>query len=896
MKQTLKNSIRKPNHHLLTIRAGMARSILMCIALALPLYVIAGSGITVDKLLCENLTDPVAIMPSHQFPSSGEGVGVGLEMEGAVVPHFSWMNHSSQSNDVQTAYEIEVATTEKLLLKGKADVWKSGKVASKESVMVPYNGRNLLPRHLYYWRVRTWNRSGLCSAWSKTARFGVGIISDKDFKGEYITTLNTNNTTPVLSTTTDLKRLPRTAVMHVNSLGYHELYINGKRVGEQVLAPAVSQLDKHSLTVSYDVTSYLKKGKNVIAIWLGKGWYKKNNFANAMETPVVRAELDDASATGATVIAATDATWKCNADGVGYLTDIGTWAPLQFGGERIDARKGKPSVDKVGTAGVKVVSVSQKSTPQMFVGNKIVARLKPQSIKPMGDKKWLIDFGRNITGWFSADFGLLKEGQEITMEYSDDYTTEPQLSGEKDVLIASSQLPSAFCNRFNHHAYRYVVLSGLDEKPSIDKMEALQIAANQAETTSFSCSDSDINAIHDMIQRTLRCLTFSGYMVDCPHLERMGYGGDGNSSTMTLQTMQDAATTYYNWLDAWSDAQDEDGGMPHVAPAGGGGGGPYWCGFIIQASWRAYLNYGDDRMIRKHYCSMKKWLDYVEKYSLEGLLQRWPDTKNRMWFLGDWLTPAGVDAGNERSVSIVSNCFVSECLQSMAMIAKYLGRNDDAAKYLQWRTRLNKKIHEAFFNEEENTYATASPLDMSYAMNADVVPPYIYNNVCEQLENLSRTKYNTHIAVGLVGVPIFTEWAIRNGKVQLMYDILKQPDYPGYLDMINHGATTTWESWDRSRSRIHNCYNGIGTWFYQSLAGIKPDVDAPGYRHFFVSPQLPEGIDWVKATKQTPYGVIKVEIYRQVQGKKTLKVEIPFGCTATIDGKEYGSGEICLIV
>lgn len=835
------------------------------------------SALTVDNLLCENLHEPIAIDNT--------------------CPHLSWTNHSNRHNDAQTAYEIEIATTRKLLQRGNADIWKSGRVMSRESVMVSYGGQPLHERHIYYWRVRTWNRYDACSRWSAIHRFGIGI-NDNDnnsltevrnqFKGEYITTDNRQNTTPVLTKQITLDKVKGTYVIHINSLGYHELYVNGMKVGSQVLEPAVSQLDKRSLIVSYDLTHHLHNGTNIVAIWLGKGWYKQVLFHNATDTPVVRAELDEIAPDGTVrCITSTDNTWHCNSDGIGYLNDIGTWMPLQFGGEQIDARKGMPNLNRVGDAPVITITKTiTKSTPQMFVGNTITRRLKPQSIRRLGGGEWMIDFGENITGWLSADFGSLNDGKEVVIRYADDYADSLQYTGEKDVLIASATNPNVFCNRFNHHAFRYMAISGLDKKPDISTIEALQIAANQNDISSFECSDTDLNSIHDMIKRTVRCLTFSGYMVDCPHLERMGYGGDGNSSTMTLQTLQDASSTYYNWLNAWNDAQDEDGGMPHVAPAGGGGGGPYWCGFIIQASWRAYINYGDTRMITRHYDNMQRWLEYVAKYSVDGLLQRWPDTRNRVWFLGDWLTPTSVNASDERSVSLVSNCFVSDCLHSMTNIAKCLGKYDDADKYASWRQKLNEKIHATFYNASDSTYATASPLDMSYAMNAGVIPSAdIYNKVCRKLEDLSATKYGNHIAVGLVGVPIYTEWATRNNESQLMYSILKQRDYPGYLYMIDNHATTTWESWDRSRSRIHNCYNGIGTWFYQGLAGIVPDEDSPAYRHFTIKPQIPDGVDWVKAEKQTPYGTIRVEVRR---GKIT--VEIPFGCTATINGKDYGSG------
>ena len=139
-------------------------------------------------------------------------------------------------------------------------------------------------------------------------------------------------------------------------------------------------------------------------------------------------------------------------------------------------------------------------------------------------------------------------------------------------------------------------------------MKSLQIYGDYKQTATFECSDTDLNAIHQMIQYTMKCLTFSGYMVDCPHLERAGYGGDGNSSTMSLQTMYDVAPTFENWVQTWGDSMREGGSLPHVGPnPGAGGGGPYWCGFFVQAPWRTYVNYNDPRLIEKYYSQMKEW-------------------------------------------------------------------------------------------------------------------------------------------------------------------------------------------------------------------------------------------------------------------------------------------------
>ena len=400
-----------------------------------------------------------------------------------------------------------------------------------------------------------------------------------------------------------------------------------------------------------------------------------------------------------------------------------------------------------------------------------------------------------------------------------------------------------------------------------------------------------------MVKYTLSCLTFSGYMVDCPHIERMGYGGDGNSSTNTLQTLWDVRDVYANWMQAWHDALDSTGDLPYVAPAFRTGGGPYWQGFIVKAPWRTYLNYGDRTLIYRHYDDMKRWMDYIEQHSVDGILQPWPDTERHGWFLGDWAVPDGVDKGGE-SVLHASSCFISDCLADMIQMARMTRHPDDARHYAEWRQNLNAAIHRLFYHPETHTYANGTPLDQCYALLMGIPPDSATAAAVKaRLIQDCHGKYRDHIAAGIMGVPIFTEWCIRERQTDLMATILRQEDYPGYLYMINNGATTTWESWDcgrpgkEDRSRVHNCYNGIGTWFYQALAGIRPDPAQPGYKHFFVDPQPVGGVDWVRCTKPTQYGDIRVEV-----SGDTLKVTVPEGTTATAfpgtpDERTLGAGQ-----
>jgi alpha-L-rhamnosidase len=411
-----------------------------------------------------------------------------------------------------------------------------------------------------------------------------------------------------------------------------------------------------------------------------------------------------------------------------------------------------------------------------------------------------------------------------------------------------------------------------------------------------------------MIFYTLRCLSIGGDLVDCPTIERLGYGGDGNASTETAQIMFNMNPLYTNWLQAWADCIRDDGGMPHTAPNPySAGGGPYWCGFIITASWETYLNYGDTSILEKYYPVMQKWLGYVDKYSVNGLLKRWPDNDYRGWYLGDWATPTGIDQMAESSVDLVNNCFVAVCYDNMQKIAQVLGEKEDAKLYTQKKTKLQEQIHQHFFDSAKNSYATGTQIDLTYPMLAGVVPNELIHPVTQKLFNETENNRLGHFACGLVGIPVLTEWVVKNQAVDLMYSMLKKKDYPGYLYMIENGATTTWEHWNGDRSRIHNCYNGIGSWFYQALGGIQTDEITPAYRKVLIQPQIPQGIIWAKTFKETPYGPLVVN-WELKEKTIELHVEIPIGIEAGVfipagtkeynmDGKEYNlSGEKSEIV
>lgn len=813
-------------------------------------------------LKCEGLAEPLAIDSSQ--------------------PHFSWKIQSSEEM-VQDGYEIQVASSEALLKKNKADLWMSGHQKSSGQIMIGYDGKALASRQLCWWRVRVWDGNGKKTRWSGPQRFAVGILAPDTIKGEFIGMVSENDDAPLLRKRFDYDGKSSTAFLHVNSMGYHEVYINGMKVGDAVLTPAVSQLDKRSLINTYDVTSLLHKGSNEIVLCTAYGWFRTKAFGLKPDTPLVRAELDILGDNGWECILGTGADWQAATSGYrdnGRLhreqngeTIDARLIPASFAPEDLDKLEWSPVTVKEGTGAI--------ATPQMCELCKIQETVCGVSVKQTGDSCWTVDLGRVANGLFEATISA-PAGSEVFVKVLDEEFEKAEWRdnfGKYTLICSGADGGDRFVGKFCTNIFRYVRFEGLAQAPDPASVKVHRVRTDYAPAATFECSDPDIQSIHDMIRYTMENLAFNGYMVDCANLERLGYGGDGNASTLSLQTMFDVAPLYVNWLEAWNDATQEDGGQPHTAPCPwAAGGGPYWCTFITQAPWRTYMSYADMRMLGRCYEKMKLSLEYVHAHTSDGLLRRWPDTSYRGWYLGDWLAPKGIDVSCEETVTLVTNCAICQQLADLAEIARLLGRPEEERSFRAELKALRTRIHEVFYHPETGTYGTGTQLDMSYPLLVGVVPEDLRGTVTASLIERTDTIYGGHLGVGLVGVPVLTEWATLAHQADFIYGMLKKRDYPGYLYMIDNGATGTWEDWRDARSHFHNCYNGIGSWFYQALGGIIPLE--PGYKKVLIDPQMPKGLDWVKVTKETPYGTIKVS-WDNTGGKAEVTVEAPVGVTVT---------------
>ena len=509
--------------------------------------------LTVYDLKCENLTEPLGIA--------------------TLKPGLSWKIRSVKNGMSQKAFQILAASSPGNLEENSADLWNSGKTESSSGILLPYSGKDLKSRSVCYWKVRIWDENGQMSAWSPVACFTIGLLEEPDWSASYIGLSGRENdaVSPQLWKTFDVEDNNERIFLHVNSLGYHEIYVNGTKAGDKVLAPAVSQFSKRSLVLTYDITPYIRKGRNDIILWLGSGWYSKGLPGVTYDRPLVRAQAEQMKGDDWVTILRTDSTWKGRISG---YSRIGTWRSHDYGGERIDAGMLLPDLDSPSLEEADWLPVFQgvnygiPATPQLTESNLITDTLTADTVLALKDGKWLADLGKTLSGWVEITYPRLDPGQEIHMEYSDHLEKDGNLKdqGQYDIYVASGKGSEKFKSKFNYHGFRYISISNLGQLPLKQDIKAYLIHTGYRLASSFECSDPDLNKIHDMIFYTLRCLSTGGDLVDCPQIERLGYGGDGNASTLTAQTMFDLAPLYSNWLQAWADCIREDGGMPILHP------------------------------------------------------------------------------------------------------------------------------------------------------------------------------------------------------------------------------------------------------------------------------------------------------------------------------------------
>lgn len=829
------------------------------------------------NLRCEFLKDPLGIDVTQ--------------------PRLSWNFTANGENQQQRAYQILAARSEENLKSGVGDLWDSGKVNSGQSVLVPYAGEKLTSRMRVYWQVRVWNQDNQPSDWSRPAEWEMGLLEPSDWKAKWIGLSEDKkpdspetNPAPYFRKKFRLAKKVQSARVYVCGLGYYELYLNGNKVGDDVLAPSPTNFDKRNLRHllypyddrsttrvlynTFNVTEYLNAGENTAGMILGNGWYNQRDRTAEgwlwYDTPRLILQLEIYFTDGTTETIISDDSWSV------------TTGPLLhdaiFTGEIYDARLemdgwNLPGFDDSGWKKVQFVRPPTGHLgAQMNPPDKVVKTLHPVSLTGLEENVYVYDFGQMFSGWVRLKIKG-KRGTKIVLRYFEEMDGDYR---QKDVYILKGGGVETYEPRFTWHAFRKVKVSGAPLQLTLDNLDGRVVNTAVDTVGHFACSNELFNKIYKNYIWTQLGNFHGSYSSDCPHRERLGYTGDGQLLVESAIFNFDMAQFYRKWLNDISDARNKKTGfVPHTAPFGGGGGGPAWGSSYVIVPWFYYLYYGDERVLQKHYPGMKQWVEYLgTRTDKNGIVVR---EEPGGWCLGDWAAPGKVEV----PAPLVNTCYYFYCAKVMSHVADILGREQDSVYFSGLAQKIKANLNEHYFDRTEKRYWTsrqgADAFPLAFGMVAqDNVPGVLHSLI----ENVIRNK--GHFDTGILATPLMLEVLTKYGRADLAFTLMNQRDYPGFGNYIlGRGATTLWENWDGKSSHSHPMYGSVIRWFFKALAGINPDPKNPGFKHIIIKPAVCGDLTFVNADYRSVYGVIASQ-WKLKKDDLHLSVTIPPNTTATV--------------
>ena len=880
-----------------TIRKGppVTRRHLLGIATAvcfLPLFPVLmisstpSSTMMITDMMCEHLRDPQGI--------------------DAVTPRLSWVLSSATRGQVQSAFQVLVATTPALLEQGNGDLWNSGKVPSDRSILVPYAGSPLRSGVQCYWKVRVWDREGKESAWSRTATWSMGLLDPQDWKGSWIGLENgvdssESRRVPARWLRRDftLKANVRRAVVYLAGLGLSELYCNGEKIGDDVLSPALSDYTKRVYYVTHDVTPLLRNGSNALGVVLGNGRF----FAPRSKVPVdmisygspkMRLHMQVEYADGSVESIVSDDTWQLTTDGP-------IRANNEYDGEEYDARMELDGWASPGYAAATWRPAEIVAAPagllraQMINPIRVTQTLTPVSMREIAPGTFIYDMGQNLVGWCRL-FVHGPRGTTVTLRHAETLMPDGKLSMANlrtakvtDTYTLCGIGKEVYEPRFTYHGFRYVELTGYPGMPDLSTIQGRVVHDDLASAGTFATSDPVINRIYSNIVWGVRG-NYRSIPTDCPQRdERHGWMGDRSSESQGATYIYDIAAFYAKWVQDMEDAQRESGSVSDLCPA-------YWPLYNDNATWAGctvmvphalLLQYADSGLIRRHYGSMVRWVDHMSTFVKDDIMPK--DT------YGDWCVPPedaklihSEDPMRKTPGELLGTAFFYHELCLMAGFAETAGNAQDATRFNALAARLKKGFHAKFFDAGHGYYANGSQTSCVIPLAFGLVPDEHISTVFARLVHKITDETKGHVGTGLVGAQWLNRVLTQNGRVDLVHRFVTNTTYPSWGYMAGNGATTIWELWNGDtadpgmNSGNHVMLVGdLVIWLYENLAGIASDPAAPGFKHLVMKPTPVAGLTTVHATHRTPFGEA-VSGWSQQNKVFTWDVTVPVNTTATL--------------
>ena len=839
-------------------------------------------------------------------------------------PRFRWLLESNSRGQLQTAYQILVASSFEKLQAGIGDKWDSGKISSDESVEVPYHGEVLSSGERCFWQVRIWDQYGRPSAYSNPSSFEMGLLNPTDWQGRWIES-DKGISSPLLRKEFNLDWATRRARVYISGIGYYELHINGNRVGDRVLEPASSyynndqpfQLRTRVLYATYDVTNLLHQGTNAIGVILGNGWYSaENDVAPAPEDrsrygdrPRMILQMNAETDSGESRSIVSDNTWKTHPSPVVY-NDISH-------GEMYDARLEQrgwdiSSFDDRSWGGVFLAEPpSGALTSEMLPPERVVLTIQPVKILVPKDPEgfWgasVYDFGQIFSGWARIKLSGPR-GTKVTLKYGsrifpEDDTLDNRSNmmpeheaRQTDTYILKGDGIETWEPRFTQHGFRYVELRGDTELAAVQSNEGRFVRSDLESTGSFVSSNVLINRIHENIRWTLMT-SFQGILQDAAERsERQAWLGDPSFVAEDYIYNFDMAAFWEKWLSDIQDNQKENGDIPVVSPLHWRDGmdaynmWPCWKSTYPLLTWYLYQYYGDKRVLQVHYSSLKKLIDFLSSNATGYIISEG---------LGDHMEPQSAGYCHFSPLhtppGLTSTAYYYYETWIVAKMAQILGQTADAKKYSALAENIKEAFNRTFFDSATGEYATGSQTSNALPLYFDMVPEKNVPEVVKHLVDDIVEKHSGHLSTGIIGSNALAQTLPQHGAADVEYGIATQTTYPSLGYQVTKGATAVCETYECSPWLSQNMkrFGRVEKFFYRNLGGINPA--APGYRRAIIKPQPVGDLRSVMATEQTVRGPVAVSWIRG-NTSLDLRVSIPAGMEANISIPKLGMMDLSIV-
>ncbi|MDE1193102.1 MAG: glycoside hydrolase family 78 protein [Arachidicoccus sp.] len=716
----------------------------------------------------------------------------------------------------------------------------------------------------------------------------------------------------VFSAKKDKKEI-KSAILYITSRGMYEAEINGHRVGNDYLTPGWTSYSHRIQYQQFDVAALLHKGQNAVGITIGNGWYRgklawgehnKNHYGHTL---ALLSQLEIIYKDGTKETINTDDSWRSSTGSI-VSAEI-------YDGETIDDRLEKTGWANAGYndrdwSSVKIVDydfsnlIPTENEPvrkhETFNPVKIITT-------PKGEK--VIDFGQNLVGWVIVKANG-QAGTKITLQHAEVldkngnfYNTNYRGAKATATYILKGGQEETFEPHFTFYGFRYIKIEGYPGNIKPGDFTAVALYSDMKPSGTFECSDSLLNKLQHNIQWGQRG-NFLDVPTDCPQRdERLGWTGDAQVFSLTAAYNRDVKNFFSKWLKDVAADQLPDGAVPFVIPnvlGGNDAGSAGWSDVATIIPWNMYMVYGDEKILKQQYASMKAWVEYMHSKSVNNL---W----STGFHFGDWLFYRPDDDDDGRSAVtdkyLIAQCFYANSVQILINTAQVIGKTDDVQTY----TALLNAVKKAFLKEyvtPNGRLVSSTQTAYVLALQFDMLPEELRAQAAKRLvENVHD--YDDHLTTGFLGTPYLCEVLSRFGYSDIAYKLLLQKTYPSWLYPVLHGATTIWERWDGQKpdgsfenpgmnSFNHYSYGAIGNWMYRNIAGIQPAE--PGYKKIIIKPLIGGGLTWAKGSYNSTYGLIVSE-WHITDNKVKLHVEIPQGTTAeiyvpTADGKYSEKKEV----